>query len=40
MDRRGFLKNLSLVPLAGYAGTLAFATAPGARYGNLLVLIN
>jgi uncharacterized protein (DUF1501 family) len=39
MDRRGFLKSLSLVPLAGYAGTLAFATAPAARYGNLLVLI-
>jgi uncharacterized protein (DUF1501 family) len=39
MDRRGFLKNLSLVPLAGYAGTLAFATVPGARYGNLLILI-
>jgi uncharacterized protein (DUF1501 family) len=39
MDRRGFLKNLTLVPLAGYAGTLAFAAAPAARYDNLLVLI-
>lgn len=39
MDRRDFLKALSLAPLAGCAGTLAFAAVPAARYTNVLILV-
>lgn len=39
MERRDFLKSISIVPLAGLGASVAWSAAPVAHYDNLLVLV-